>query len=146
MGRAGIGPSQLFDHTSLIKTVLSRFCPTELNQSSGIGGLIDWLEEGHPHYLGKRVGEAADLGGLLTRTEPRRAPNRRALAEWVAHRHGERARALHRAAVPTSAVGLSDLQQSVLALESDRHDAGHPPGSRKQSSPANPVEPAGPSA
>jgi phospholipase C len=125
---ASVG-TERFDHTSIIKTVLGRFCPSELEEGSALGEAIHWLEEGHPHYMGKRVAEANDLGGLLSRAEPRRAPNRRALAEWVAHRHGERARALHRADVAgADAVGLSDLQQSIVALERNRHEAGHPPG------------------
>lgn len=125
---ASVG-KELFDHTSIIKTVLGHFCPTELEQRSGAGEVIHWLEEGHPHYMGKRVREARDLGGLLTRSEPRLAPNRRALAEWVAHRHAGRARQLHQAQVAgAKEVGLSDLQQGILLLEKDRHDQGHPPG------------------
>jgi phospholipase C len=125
---ASVG-KELFDHTSIIKTVLERFCPTELSRRSGAGEVIHWLEEGHPHYMGKRVAAANDLGGLLTRSEPRRAPNRRALAEWAAHRHAGRARALHQAAVAGGKeVGLSDLQQKIVLLERNRHDEGHPPG------------------
>jgi phospholipase C len=120
---------ELFDHTSIIKTVLERFCSTELEQRSGPGEVIHWFEEGHPHYMGKRVREAHDLGGLLVRSKPRRAPNRKALSEWVAHRHSEHARQLHRAEVAGgSEVGLSDLQQGIVAFEADRHEAGHPPG------------------
>jgi hypothetical protein len=112
-----------------IKTVLGRFCPTELDERSGTGEVIHWLEEGHPHYMGKRVASATDLGGLLTRTETRRAPNRRALAEWVAHRHVRRARALHEVAVASGKeVGLSDLQQGVFGFEAELHRRGHPVG------------------
>lgn len=119
----------LFDHASIAKTVLTRFCPAELGHREGPGKVIHWLEEGHPRYMGKRVAAAEHLGGLLTRSEPRRAPNRRALAEWVAHRHAERARSLHKATVAgTGVVALSDLQQSLVRFERDRHVAGHPPG------------------
>jgi hypothetical protein len=79
--------------------------------------------------MGKRVAEANHLGRLLTRSEPRQPPNRRALAEWVAHRHSSRARKLHQGEVAGSKeVGLSDLQQGILLFERERHDAGHPPG------------------
>jgi phospholipase C len=119
----------LFDHTSIIKTVLRRFCPSELEHRSGAAALIHWLEEGHPHYMGKRVAEANNLGGLLTRSEPRQPPNRRALAEWAAHRHGGRARQLHKGEIAGGReTGLSDLQQSFLLFARNRHDEGHPPG------------------
>ena len=125
---ASVGKDR-FDHTSIIKTVLGRFCPSELEQRSGASAFIHWLEEGHPHYMGKRVAEANHLGRLLTRSEPRQPPNRRALAEWVAHRHSSRARKLHQGEVAGSKeVGLSDLQQGILLFERERHDAGHPPG------------------
>jgi phospholipase C len=125
---ASVGKER-FDHTSIIKTVLGRFCPSELRQRSGASALVHWLEEGHPHYMGKRVAEANDLGRLLTRSEPRRPPNRRALAEWVAHRHSGRARQLHKGEVTgTKKVELSDLQRGILLFERQRHDAGHPPG------------------
>jgi phospholipase C len=126
---AGSVGKKLFDHTSIIRTVLERFCPTELDERSEAGEVIHWLEPGHPHYMGKRVASANDLGGLLTRSEPRRAPNRRALAEWVAHRHAGRARALHEAAVAGGkGVGLSDLQQGMLGFEAELHRRGHPVG------------------
>ena len=50
----------LFDHTSIIKTILTRFCPGELARRTGIDSVIHWLEPGHPHYMGKRVAEAAE--------------------------------------------------------------------------------------
>ena len=48
----------LFDHTSIIHTILARFCPVELERQTGLKEAIHWLEEGHPHYMGTRVAQA----------------------------------------------------------------------------------------
>jgi phospholipase C len=123
---------QLFDHASIIKTILGRFCPSELEQRHGPGALIHWLEEGHPHYMGKRVAGAADLGGLLTEAAPRPAPDRAHLIEWVAERHGARARRLHEAAAqmlrPAEQHALTDLQAGILGVQQELHARGHPAG------------------
>ena len=65
----------VFDHTSIIKTILLRFAPDALNQPRRHRGLLARAASaGHPRYLGTRVAQAHDLGELLTRTAPRPAP------------------------------------------------------------------------
>jgi phospholipase C len=56
---AGSVSHALFDHTSIIKTILVRFC-------MGPGGAIP--------YMGRRVAAAQHLGGLLTESTPRPTP------------------------------------------------------------------------
>ena len=45
-----------------------------------------------PHYMGKRVAEATDLGELLTERSPRPAPGSTALVEWMTQRQAAIAR------------------------------------------------------
>ncbi len=80
----GVVSHTLFDHTSIIKTIMERFCSDELEHRHGLGAIIHWLEKGHPHYVGRRVEEATGLGVLLTETQPRPAPDRDALGERIA--------------------------------------------------------------
>ena len=63
----------LFDHTSIIKTILSRFCPKALSQPQQAKGRQASLKL-KPQYPGLRVAQANHLGELLTRTTPRPAP------------------------------------------------------------------------
>jgi phospholipase C len=109
----------LFDHTSIIKTVLTRFCPAELTQQSGLDALIHWLQPGHPHYMGTRVAEAADLGELLSERSPRTAPDRQDLVQWVAGRQANRATKVATAPVPFNAEDrvFTDLQHNMMAAE-----------------------------
>jgi phospholipase C len=120
----------LFDHTSIIKTILTRFAPAELQQRSPGAALIHWLEEGHPHYMGKRVAHAEHLGGLLSEQTPRPAPDRTKLTQWLADRHANRAKKLVGAPVafPAEQRIFTDLQRAMLAAEKHIHDEGHPPG------------------
>jgi phospholipase C len=121
----------LFDHTSIIKTILTRFCPPELERQKGIEDSIHWLEPGHPHYMGKRVAEAADLDSLLSEPEPRAAPDRGALVEWVANHQAAVGRKLASAPVSFHAEDrlFTDLQHSMLAAEKElRTKHGLPPG------------------
>ena len=120
----------LFDHTSIIKTILTRFCPSELTREPGIEGLIHWLEPGHPHYMGKRVAEAAHVGDLLTEQAARPAPDRADLVQWVAGRHAQAA-----AKVATDPVAFhaedrifTDLQHNVIAAEQHIRKQGLPAG------------------
>ncbi len=85
----------LFDHTSIIKTILQRFCSQELEHLHGFKALAHLLETGHPHYVGKRVDAAAGLGQLLTEATARPAPDRAALGDTLA---------AHRAAMAAFAV------------------------------------------
>jgi len=74
----------LFDHTSIIKTILQRFCSKELEHLHGLSAARHWLEPGHPHYLGLRVESANGLGELLSLAAPRPAPERAALGQTLA--------------------------------------------------------------
>ena len=65
---AGVVSHELFDHTSLIRTVLERFAP------AGLGNMP------------ARAQHARHLGHLLTRTEPPRRPSRPRRAAGRAHR------------------------------------------------------------
>ena len=47
-GSRRFGLDTLYDHTSIIKTILMRFCPAELEQRSGVPAVSHWLEQGHP--------------------------------------------------------------------------------------------------
>jgi phospholipase C len=120
----------LFDHTSIIKTILTRFAPAELERRSGASGLLHWLEEGDPHYMGKRVANAEHLGALLSEPAPRPAPDRSALIAWLAARHAGRAQKLAGAPVsfPAEQRLFTDLQRSTLGAAKYLHDQGHPPG------------------
>jgi len=122
----------LYDHATIIKTILGRFCPSELAQQAGADALIHWLDRGHPHYMGKRVAEAADLWDLLTEDAPRPAPDRSALVEWVAQRHAARTRRVLTEPAemlrPAEAHQISDLQAGILAATDELHRRGHPAG------------------
>src|SRR5689334_15275204 len=54
----------LFDHTSIIKTILLRFCAADLKHRDRRERLSTWLRTGHPHYMGTRVAHANHLGEL----------------------------------------------------------------------------------
>jgi phospholipase C len=119
----------LFDHTSIIKTILARFCPKALH-SRQAGAESGKLRLG-PHHPGLRVAQASHLGELLTRSTPRAAPARDALVQQAA------ARAAQTGTSQSQPVGgeegehqLNDLQRSILAatrkLRSDGHPAGAP--------------------
>jgi phospholipase C len=56
VGRASVVHDTIFDHTSIIKTILARFCRAD-------GTIPD---------MGRRVNAANHLGGLLTEASPRR--------------------------------------------------------------------------
>jgi|SRR5579875_868895 len=124
--------NQLFDHTSIIKTILSRFCPSELDETGGFTGLVHWLEAGHPHYMGSRVAAASDLGVLLTEREPRDPPDRSALVEWAAGRQQSRVKRMLEdpAGVlrPAEEHLVTDLEAGLIAAEAELHRRGHPPG------------------
>lgn len=120
----------LFDHTSIIKTILTRFCPSELEREPQPERLIHWVERGHPHYMGKRVEEATDLGGLLTESAPRPAPDRTQLVQWLGQRQSQRALKVLTEPVPfkTEDRLFTDLQRAMLAAERELRDRGLPHG------------------
>jgi phospholipase C len=123
------GESILFDHTSLIKTILLKFCAGDLAQR-GHSGLFAWLDLGHPHYMGKRVAEANDLGVLLTRADPRPAPDHSALLETFGARAASLAQAKVTQAVDPTAkrVPLTDLQIRIAHAAKEIRKQGLPPG------------------
>jgi phospholipase C len=108
----------LFDHTSIIKTILLRFCPGACDPLSEQAGRTR-LGLG-PQYPGMRVAQANHLGELLTRSTPRPAPSRDALLRQAAARAA--------AAGPGIADNpLNDLQQRILAATDELRRRGHPP-------------------
>jgi phospholipase C len=109
----------LFDHTSIIKTILLRFCPGALDeQQVAIAGRARL----GPQYPGLRVAEASHLGELLTRTTPRPAPPRDALLRRAAARAGQAV-----AGPQTGDYPLNDLQQRIVAARHELSRRGHPP-------------------
>ena len=111
----------VFDHTSIIKTILLRFCAQALDQPQTAQGKRARGGLG-PQYPGMRVAQASHLGGLLTRTTPRPAPARDTLLQQAT------ARAEQAAAEPTSGDHpLNDLQQRILAATRELRRRGHPP-------------------
>jgi phospholipase C len=120
----------LFDHTSIIKTILTRFAPLELERRTGAQAFIHWLEEGHSHYMGKRVAQAAHLGGLLIQQAPTPPPDRTPLAQWLSERHAKRGQKLVTDPVsfPAEQRLFTDLQVGMLTAEQHLHSRGHPPG------------------
>ena len=120
----------LFDHASIIKTILTRFAPSELRPRSQLGEFIHWLEEGHPHYMGKRVATAEHLGALLTEPAARPAPDMTPLVEWLKARHAAQAQKLATEPVAFHAEErlFTDLQRAMLAAEKHLQHEGHPPG------------------
>jgi len=108
----------LFDHTSIIKTILQRFCPAACDPLPE-PGRRPRLGMG-PQHPGTRVAQASHLGELLTRATPRPAPPRDALVS--------RAAARAEAAGPKAAdQPLNDLQKSILAATEKLRADGQPP-------------------
>ena len=122
----------LFEHATILSTILRRFCPAALDAPSEPAVLAHRRQAGHGHGVGKRVAAAANLGELLTLSEPRPAPDRRALVDWFAAEQATRARRLLED--PTGVLrratdhGLTDLQSGLLAAHEQLHDSGHPIG------------------
>ena len=120
--------STVFDHTSIIKSVLLRFCPQALDPPAENRS---WrLRTHHPQHLGARVAHAAHLGELLTRTAPRPAPPRDALVTDAAARVAEQAESDNDA---TGQAGPgedahTDLQKGFLAAAHELTRWGHPAG------------------
>jgi phospholipase C len=120
--------STVFDHTSIIKTILLRFCPQALanppHAKKGLAG----TRAGHPRYLGARVARAAHLGELLTRAAPRPAPPRDSLVMDAAARAAEQATAGNGAADHAGKAerAHTDLQQGFLAAAQELARRGHP--------------------
>jgi phospholipase C len=117
-----------FDHTSIIKTILLRFCPHALKEPTRHEGSRALKRPGAPRYLGTRVAQANDLGELLTRAAPRPAPSRSGLVDAAA----ERAAAGTQRS-PDDRDGLerpqaTDLQVRIAAASRELRRLGHPEG------------------
>jgi phospholipase C len=118
----------LFDHTSIIKTILSRFCPKALRESQQAGKRRPRPSLG-PQHPGLRVSQASHLGELLTRTTPRAAPSRDALVRQAAHRAAQTGTSqLRPAGRGEGPRQLNELQKSILAATHKLIRDGHPPG------------------
>ena len=104
----------LFDHTSIIKTILLRFCPQALRSSRSRPRKAAARLGLGPQYPGLRVAQASHLGELLTRTTPRAAPPRDALLRQAAARAARAGTSQPRPG-PRGDHPLNDLQKSILA-------------------------------
>ncbi|MET0625325.1 MAG: alkaline phosphatase family protein [Pyrinomonadaceae bacterium] len=111
--------STVFDHTSLIKTILLRFCKRA-------DGMIP--------DMGARVSNADHLGSLLTQAAARQAPPVSAyqhaveiISQWRSSQFKSRLRR-QAAAVPPPPVELNELQEGVIAAKRRLRAAGLPEG------------------
>jgi phospholipase C len=119
----------VFDHTSIIKTILLRFCgEADLEKHDRhLSGLLAWLDAGHPHYMGKRTAVANQLGELLTEASPRPAPSRDALVEDAATRKAEQVRAALTSTPTGGASPLTELQIGIALAARELRSQGLPP-------------------
>jgi phospholipase C len=117
----------LFDHTSIIRTILARFCPAALHEQPPASGRRAGLGPG-PHHPGLRATRASHLGELLTRSTPRPAPPRDSLVRQAAARAAQKAASQSPPGSPDEAdYPLNDLQKSILAATRKLRSDGHPP-------------------
>ena len=118
----------LFDHTSIMKTILRRFCPDALDEPKRQQGLFARLRSsGHPRHMGTRVSQANDLGELLTRTTPRPAADRYALIEDAAERAAVRTEgASIEGEDPLDRRPATELQIRLAAATRELRRRGHP--------------------
>jgi phospholipase C len=120
---------ELFDHTSIIKTILSRFCPEALHDSQRPNGARGLLNVGRPQYLGARVAAANHLGALLSATKPRTAPPRDALIRDATERTSTAPTGDPESnRVAPASPQLTDLQKRILAASNELVRLGHPAG------------------
>jgi len=117
----------LFDHTSIMKTLLSRFCPDALRDQRSRRRFAR-LKPGRPQPPGARVLHANHLGGLLTRTAPRPAPPRHSLIRDAAARASEHARSERPATDRAGDQPHTDLQKRMIAATHHLTKRGHPEG------------------
>src|SRR6185437_8003725 len=119
----------LFDHTSIIKTILLRFCPDALGEPARNQRRFAWLDRrGRPQPVGARVAQAHHLGELLTRTAPRPAPARDALIEDAAARAAARPQGAASGSDLLAVRPLTDLQRRIAAANRELRRLGHPAG------------------
>jgi phospholipase C len=116
--------STVFDHTSIIKTILQRFCPDALYEPKRHHGLL--ARAGRAGYLGTRVAHAHDLGELLTRTVPRPAPARYALIQEAAAHAAARRQGTPAGQDALGREPATDLQIRIAAATRELRRRGHP--------------------
>jgi phospholipase C len=128
VGRASVSHT-VFDHTSIIKTILLRFCGEgDLErQGSHLPRVLAWLDMGHPHYMGKRTETANHLGELLTEGTPRPAPSREALVDDAATRKAAQIKEALTSTPTAGASPLTDLQRSIALAARELRGKGLPP-------------------
>jgi phospholipase C len=114
----------LYDHTSVMKTILMRFCAEALERDGRRQeGLVTRLRFNHPHYVGTRAAQANDLGDLLTGAEPRPAPDLSALVAAA-----EQRAATETEGPPTESQQPTDLQIRMASATHHLRHHGHPEG------------------
>ena len=119
----------VFDHTTIIKTILLRFCPEALTKPKRDQGLTAHVRAvGQPRSMGTRVAQANDLGDLLVRTTPRPPPGRYALIENAAVRAAARAEGTSSDHDVLPGRAETDLQRRIAAANRELRRLGHPLG------------------
>jgi phospholipase C len=117
----------VFDHTSIIKTILLRFAPEALDQPRHHRGLLARVAgAGHPRSLGTRVAQAQDLGELLTGSAPRPAPDRVILIKDAAARAAARPEGPMIHGYANARPPATDLQTGIAAAAGELRRQGHP--------------------
>jgi phospholipase C len=118
----------VFDHTTIIKTILLRFCPEQLTKPKRDQGLTARVRNvGQPRSMGTRVAQANDLGELLARTAPRPPPGRYALIEDAAVRAAARAEGTSSDHDVLPGRPETDLQRRIATANRELRRLGHPP-------------------
>ncbi len=121
--------STVFDHTSIIRSILLRFCPEALENPPRAKSRLAGIRAGHPPYLGARVAHAAHLGALLTRIAPRQAPHRDSLVVDAAARAARQAKDDNGASAQAAPErSHTNLQQGFHAAAHELARRGHPAG------------------
>ena len=119
--------STVFDHTSIIKTILERFCPDALIKPKPHNRLFAWATATRrPRYLGARAAHAHDLGELLTRTTPRPAPDRQSLIQGMTARAAASPQGPSTGPDAPGSKPATDLQTSIAAAVNELRRRGHP--------------------
>ncbi|HEY1664202.1 MAG TPA: alkaline phosphatase family protein [Trebonia sp.] len=119
--------STVFDHTSIAKTILRRFCPDALIEHKPHHGLFARASAiRRPHYLGTRVAQAHDLGELLTRSAPRPAPDRVLLIDSTLTRAAVRPQDPPPGPDDPGGKPATDLQLRIAAAVRELRRRGHP--------------------
>ncbi len=118
----------VFDHTTIIKTILLRFCPEALRKPKRDQRPSERLRtHGQPRYMGTRVAHANDLGELLAHSAPRPPPDRYGLIQDAAARAAARAEDTSTDHHVLTRHPENDLQKRIAAANRELRRLGHPP-------------------